>query len=89
MIEGLQQMLTGSIAMGWFVVGLFFLKFWHHTRDPFFLWFALSFCIEALNRVFLGVTAGSSENDPLFYGIRVVSYGLILFAIWQKNRPRE
>jgi hypothetical protein len=81
-------MLMGGIAVGWLVAGLFFFRFWRHTRDRFFLYFALSFWIESLNRVALGLLAGSSEDDPVFYGIRVVSYGLILLAIWQKNRPR-
>ena len=85
----MNQMLMGGIAVGWAVAGLFFFRFWHHTRDRFFLYFALSFWIESLNRVFLGLMAGTSENDPVFYGIRVVSYGLILLAIWQKNRPRS
>jgi hypothetical protein len=84
----MDQMLMGGIAVGWLVAGLFFFRFWRHTRDRFFLYFALSFWIEALNRVALGLLAGSSENDPVFYGIRLVSYGLILLAIWQKNRPR-
>lgn len=82
----MQDILMGAIAMGWLLAGLFFFRFWHHTRDRFFLYFALSFWIESLNRVLLGALGGS-ENDPFFYAIRVVSYGLILLAIWQKNRP--
>jgi hypothetical protein len=31
---------------------------------------------------------GASEHSPWLYGVRVVSYGLILLAVWQKNRPR-
>lgn len=84
----MNQMLMGGIAVGWLVAGLFFFRFWRHTRDRFFLYFALSFWIESLNRIGLALLAGSSENDPVFYGIRVISYGLILLAIWQKNRPR-
>ena len=84
----MQEMVMGAIAAGWLVAGLFFFRFWHHTRDRFFLYFALSFWIEALNRVLLGALGGN-ENDPVFYAIRVVSYGLILLAIWQKNRPRR
>jgi hypothetical protein len=29
-----------------------------------------------------------SEDEPIFYGVRLVSYGLVILAIWQKNRPR-
>jgi hypothetical protein len=84
----MEQMLNGAIAIGWLVAGLFFFRFWRHTRDRFFLFFAASFWIESANRVALGMTSTSEEHAPLFYGIRVLSYGLILLAIWQKNRPR-
>jgi hypothetical protein len=82
----MSQMLMGAVAMGWFVAGLFFFRFWRHTRDRFFLWFALSFWLEAANRVALGTITGAGEDNPVFYGVRVVGYGLILLAIWQKNR---
>lgn len=85
----MEQMLSGAIATGWLVAGLFFFRFWRHTRDPFFLWFALSFWIEGGNRVALGLITGAGEDNPAFYMLRVVAYGLILFAIWQKNQPRK
>jgi hypothetical protein len=84
----MEQMLTGAIALGWGVAGLFFFRFWRQTRDAFFLWFALSFWIEAGNRMALGIVGGD-EDRPVFYGLRVIAYGLILLAIWQKNRPRR
>ena len=85
----MQQMLMGAIAAGWVVAGLFFFRFWRQTQDRFFLFFALSFWLEAGNRVALGVLLNAREDNPLFYGLRVVAYGLILLAIWQKNRPRR
>jgi hypothetical protein len=84
----MEQMLTGAIAVGWLTAGLFFFRFWRHTRDRFFLWFALSFWLEAGNRVALGLVANAHEDNPAIYGLRVVAYGFILLAIWQKNRPR-
>jgi hypothetical protein len=83
----MEQMLMGAIAAGWLVAGLFFFRFWRQTRDRFFLWFALSFWLESANRVALGVWDGASEHSPWLYGVRVVAYGLILLAVWQKNRP--
>ena len=85
----LNLMLMGGIALASALAGLFFFRFWHHTRDRFFLYFALSFWIEAVNRVALGVIEHADENEPLFYGVRVIAYGLIIVAIWQKNRPRR
>lgn len=85
----MNQMLMGAIAVGSLLAGLFFFRFWHHTRDRFFLYFALSFWIEAGNRVALGLLLHANEDDTLFYSVRLVAYGLILLAIWQKNRPRS
>lgn len=85
----MNQMLMGAIAVASFAVGLFFFRFWRHTRDSFFLLFALSFWIEAVNRVALGLTMGAGEDGVLFYGVRLVAYGLIVLAIWRKNQPRR
>jgi hypothetical protein len=82
------QMLTGAIALGSLLAALYFLRFWRQTRDRFFLYFALSFAIEGCNRIALGLVPHADENEPLFYGVRLLAYGLILLAIWQKNRPR-
>lgn len=84
----MREMMIGAIAVGWLVAGLFFFRFWRQTRDRFFLWFALSFWIEAADRVALGLRIGVSEDDALIYVFRLISYGLIILAIWQKNRPR-
>jgi len=81
-------MLTGAIAASSLLVGLFFFRFWRNSRDRFFLLFAISFFIEGLDRVALGLVQ-ASENEPLVYGGRIVAYGLIVLAIWDKNRPRS
>lgn len=83
----MNQMLMGGIAVASLIAGLFFFRFWRHTRDLFFLFFALSFWIEAANRVALGLLVGADEEGVLFYSVRLLSYGLILLAIWHKNRP--
>ena len=83
----MNQMLMGAIAAASFAVGLIFFRFWRHTRDRFFLYFALSFWLETGNRLALGLVANSSESEPMFYIVRVVAYGLILVAIVQKNWP--
>lgn len=83
----MNQMLMGAIAVASLVAGLFFFRFWRHTRDLFFLFFALSFWLEAANRIALGLLVGADEDGALFYSVRVVAYGLILVAIWHKNRP--
>jgi hypothetical protein len=84
----MNQMLMGGIAMASLIAGLYFYRFWRHTRDRFFLYFALSFWLEGFNRVALGLLVGANEDDAVFYMVRLVAYGMILLAIWQKNRPR-
>jgi uncharacterized membrane protein HdeD (DUF308 family) len=77
--------LLGAIAMASLVIGLFFLRFWKNTGDRFFLFFAVSFLIEGLNRVALGLTVDPNEDQPFFYFVRFLSFILILIAIVQKN----
>ena len=84
----MNEMLSGAIVASSLVAGLFFLRFWRHTRDRFFLYFALSFFLEAVNRLALTLVMHAKEDNPLFYTLRVLAYGLIVAAIWQKNRKR-
>lgn len=78
-------MLLGAIAMSCFVAGLFFLRFWKSTKDRFFLFFAIAFWMEGINRIALALTA-TPENAPIIYLIRLMAFMLILFAIIDKNR---
>jgi hypothetical protein len=80
-------MLIGAISMASMVAGLFFLRFWRSTGDRFFLFFALSFFIEGVNRVVLAPVAQDNDGTPAYYLIRLLAYGLILYAILDKNRP--
>ena len=88
MAASINYLLIGGIAVLSFVAGLFFLRFWRSTGDRFFLFFVASFWIEAGNRVHMGLMASWSEDSPTHFGVRLLSYGLILLAIWDKNRPR-
>lgn len=85
----MNNMLVGAIALASLIAGLFFLRFWRTTSDRFFLYFAISFLIEGFNRILLGGASGGEENlrHYVFYVLRLIAYGLILFAIWEKNRP--
>ena len=85
----MEQLLMGAIAAGSGFAGLFFFRFCWHTRDRFFLFFAGSFWLEAINRVALALVEHADEQEPLFYLFRLVAYALILAAIWQKNRGRR
>ena len=81
----LNLMLIGAITMACFTASLFFLRFWRTTRDRFFLFFAISFAMEGCARILVGLTLDSSEQQPLFYLIRLVAFLIILYAIIDKN----
>jgi hypothetical protein len=86
-------LLLGAIAMASLTVGLFFLRFWKDTGDKFFLFFAVSFLLEGLNRVALGLVTDPNEDRPFFYFVRFLSFVLILAAIayknWTKSIPSQ
>ena len=85
----MDSILLGAIATASLVIALFFLRFWRGTRDRFFLFFALSFAIDGLDRLLFS-SAGLADSDhPAYYLIRLIAYGLILFAIIDKNRSRN
>jgi hypothetical protein len=81
--------LVGAIGAASLLAALFFLRFWRTTRDRFFLFFALSFFIEGVNRVALFASVGLQEDHPAYYVVRLIAYGLILAAIIDKNRARK
>jgi uncharacterized membrane protein HdeD (DUF308 family) len=89
MDPSLSFLLLGAIAMGTLTAALFFLKFWRAGGDRFFLLFALSFFVEAINRVALAMSERPSEGSPWHYGVRLLAYVLIIVAILDKNRARS
>jgi len=82
----LDPFLNGAISMGFFVAGLYFLKFWRSTRDRLFLFFAAAFFILMTERIARGVMEIKTEWAPYVYGIRLAAFVLILIAILDKNR---
>ena len=84
----MEQVMSGAIAMGCGIAGVFFLRFWRDTRDRLFALFALSFFVMTVSRV---VVALSDEPvvGTMPYWARFLAFGLILVAILDKNRPRR
>jgi uncharacterized membrane protein HdeD (DUF308 family) len=81
------SVLNGAVAMASFVAMLFFLKFWRHSRDSFFLFFAVAFGIDAAMRLVLGLGHVTQETEPLIYLARAATFASIIIAIIRKNRP--
>jgi hypothetical protein len=85
-LTAVKGFVLGGIAVGSLTAALFFLKFWRTTRDRLFLFFAFALGVEALVRSVLAVSAISQESEPFIYLLRVVSYGLIIVGVIDKNR---
>ena len=78
--------LHGAVAMGCVVAGLFFLRFWRDSQDRLFRWFALAFWVLAASYTLLGLVSFATEWRVYVFVLRLISFSLILFAIFEKNR---
>jgi uncharacterized membrane protein HdeD (DUF308 family) len=85
----MERVILGAVAMASLVAAMFFLRFWKHTGDKFFLWFAVSFAIEGINRAALGLSENPNEGQPFFYIVRFLSYLMIVVAIVSKNMAKS
>ncbi|HET7576675.1 MAG TPA: DUF5985 family protein [Sphingomicrobium sp.] len=81
----LYDFLSGAVAFGFFVCGLFFLRFWRRIRDPLFLAFAAAFVLLGIGQSILALANIPTEERGSIYLIRLAAFALILFAILRKN----
>jgi hypothetical protein len=78
--------LSGAVAAGFFVAGLFFLRFWKRTRDSLFVAFAFAFWLLGLTQALLALTNIPVEERSWLYLLRLAAFSLILVSIGLKNR---
>jgi len=78
--------MSGALTMGYFVAGLYFLRFWRDTRDRLFGIFAAAFWLLAAQRAALALTVDPTGEQVLLYSVRLLAFVLILAAIIDKNR---
>jgi hypothetical protein len=85
--DALKTLVSGAMVMGYLVAGLFFLRFWRDTRDRLFAIFAGAFWLLAVQRAVLTVAVRQGgEGSVGIYGLRLLAFLLILYAIIDKNR---
>ncbi|MEX0406754.1 DUF5985 family protein [Aquibium sp. LZ166] len=80
------EFVSGVIAMGFFVAGVFFFKFWRRTADALFLFFALAFWALAVNQTLTAFARIPLEERTWLYLLRLAAFTLILAGILIKNR---
>jgi peptidoglycan/LPS O-acetylase OafA/YrhL len=84
--DAVTVLVSGLLVMGYAVAGLFFLRFWRETRDRLFGIFAGAFWLLALQRTLLALSQNPDNEQVWLYGIRLLAFVLILYAIVDKNR---
>lgn len=84
----LMSFLSGATVMGFWVAGLFFLRFWTRTRDELFLAFTISFWLLGLSQALLAFSNVPVEERTPLYLLRLAAFTLILVAVLRKNAGR-
>jgi len=79
-------LMLGATAVANCVLSAFFFHFWRKTHDRFFGLFSLAFSLLMVNRVLLGLLPGDSEHVDSVYGLRLLAFLTIIFALLDKNR---
>lgn len=82
----LTLLVQGMLAMGFSVIGLFFLKYWCVSHDRLFGTFALAFFVFAAERITLAVIGVISPEAEHLFVLRLAGFILILVGIIDKNR---
>lgn len=85
----LMPFLSGAVVIGFFLAGLFFLRFWKRTRDTLFLAFTFAFWLLGLSQALLAFSVVPVEERSWLYLLRLAAFVLILLAIWHKNVRRR
>jgi hypothetical protein len=86
MTETLKAMVGGALVMACLACALFFLRFWRTSRDRLFAFFALAFTAMSVNWLALTLLQVDDERRHYVYVLRLISFLIILYAIWDKNR---
>lgn len=84
----LYDFLSGSVALGFAVCALYFLRFWRRTHDALFVAFALAFLLLGLGQTLIALANIPTEERGSVYLLRLFAFLVIIVAIWQKNRRR-
>jgi hypothetical protein len=88
-MSSLSQFLAGMTTAGYGIAGLFFLKFWHRSKDVLFIAFSIAFWLLALNQILLTASDIPGDERSWIYLLRLGAFGLIGVAILHKNASRK
>ena len=78
--------ISGMLVAGYVVAALFFARFWSQSRDRLFGLFSAAFALLAVQRLALSLIHAAIEEQTALYVLRLLAFGIIAFAIIDKNR---
>lgn len=82
----INALLSGSAVTLAVVVAVLFLRAFRRIGDRLFLLFALAFVTLAGQQLAEALTDRPDVNDPIAYAPRILAFGIILYAIVDRNR---
>lgn len=82
----LQAFIGGAIFLGMALMAAIFFRFYKKTSDTLFIYFTAAFSLLAAERIILVWTNTLDEVQAGAYCMRLMAFGLIIFAVVQKNR---
>ena len=82
---------SGALTTAYAIIALYFFKFRSRSGDRLFTLFASAFLILAVQRLVLTVAREWGEESVWLYGLRLLAFVIIVYAIIDKNRaiPRR
>lgn len=84
-----QNFLLGVLAATSGVAAAYFFRFWRQTREALFLSFTVAFGFESIERTARVFYEHPNEGSVWVYVGRLITFLLILLAIYRKNFGRE
>lgn len=82
----MSQFLYGATAMAAATIALLLLRQYRLTGERLLAYFAAGFAVYALNAVAIAIVTPSDETRYFLYLPRLLSFGLILAGVIDKNR---
>ena len=73
----LYDFLSGTVAMGFAVCCLFFLRSWRRTRDQLFIAFALAFALLGFGQGLFTLASVPTEHRVTIFVIRLAAFEII------------
>lgn len=81
----MSDFLQGATMLAGFAIALFFVRYWRDTGERLFGVFAVAFAVFAASRIVLFALDTDSEARTWVYGMRALTFLMIIVAILDKN----